>query len=160
VYRLAPLWLVLVAAPAQAADIGSSYWMGWRTAYGGPGLPTGFESFPSLDIRTDDVIVQTYPIDLLVALTQEDAEISVNVFFPVHDAPVTDALTGVVQPGVSADLFTDPFTLGVAAAVRLGVEAGQDAHVGAYVVPELGLVLVDGEAGLVAGGKLEMSVWF
>jgi hypothetical protein len=162
-------WLVLsalVPAPAWAAGVGTSYGLGdggeifdFGDLFGG--RAGWVRRLPSLDLRFEPLIVQLYPLDFLVALSNEDILLTGTILVQAYDADIGDGWKGVIQPGalISVSDF-DQFNLVLAGTSRFGAEKGQSGHLGVYVVPSLGLGIFDGEAELLAGGRLEFSVWF
>jgi hypothetical protein len=158
--------LLLAPTTTFAAGFGASYGIGdggevvdLSNLLGGH---TGWvRRLPSFDLRFDPVIVQVYPLDLMAAVADEDFVLTSTVLFDVHRAEFDGGWEAVIQPGalVSASDF-GAFNFVLAGTARLGVEGGAAGHVGVYVAPSVGLGIFDGEAELVTGGRLEVSVWF
>ena len=154
-----------LAAPAVAeagVGVGVSYGIGQDVAnFGSATLGVQYRTLPSLDLHINNFWLQLYPLDLLNYLASEDIFIAGSGYINVVQQPVSGGLTGVVSPGFHlavADAGTDVLVV-LAGNSRVGVETGDTAHVGAYVVPALGVAILDDPA-LYAGGRVEMSVWF
>ncbi len=117
---------------------------------------------PSLDLRGGPVIVQIHALEFTEALIDdEELYLGANVLFGAHEASLVGPWLGVVQPGFGLDILaTDPWLLGITGQCRLGAEVQQAAGIGAYVVPVVGILTADGDADWIAGGSVQLSVWF
>jgi hypothetical protein len=137
--------------PAHAFGLGSSVGVGF-------GDPLGFP--PSFDLVLDPAIIQIHALQTIDAAVDDQLYLGANVYFEVEIAPIGGPWYGTIQPGFSLDLLGDPTTVVVAGEARLGLAAQDDAGFGLYVVPALGIAASDGDTELVAGGTLQVSVWF
>ncbi|MEZ4235877.1 MAG: hypothetical protein R3F59_06880 [Myxococcota bacterium] len=140
-----------VEAPAFAFGLGSSVGIGFGDSAGFP---------PSFDLVLDPAIIQIHVLQTLDAAVDDQLYLGANVYFEAEIAPVGGPWYATVQPGFSLDLLGDPTTVVVAAEARLGLAAEDDAGFGVYVVPALGISASDGNTDLLAGGALQISVWF
>lgn len=166
---LVALTLLACSTNAQAVQVGTStafstsgFVLGNAFDFG-LGDVFGARGFaPSLDLRSSTLHFQFHVLEFLSVLADDGgAFIGANGYYQLHTAPVGGAWMGVVQPGLSVDLWADnDLLLGLAAEARVGVEAAEDMGFGVYVVPSLGLAVGDGDTDLIAGGTLQFSAWF
>lgn len=156
---LVTMWM---ASAAHAVGIGSTGALGLGGWGGGDLFDFGSGGFaPSLDIRAEPVIVQIHVLEFTEALVDdEELYLGANVLFAAGASPLHGPWLGVVQPGFGFDIVGDPLLLSLTGQCRLGVEAQEAAGVGLYVVPELGIALADNQSDWIAGGSLQLSVWF
>jgi hypothetical protein len=164
------MWLLWVGAEvAGAVGLGSTGAIGvggdwvdgpFDPAFGGPFGVGGFA--PTLDLHANPVLVQIHVLEFTEALIDaEDLYLGANVLFDAHQAPLGGPWLGVVQPGFGIDLLVeDPLALGLTGQCRIGGQVQDGASLGAYVVPTAGLLLNGGDAEWMAGGSLQLSVWF
>ncbi|MEQ1571191.1 MAG: hypothetical protein ABMA64_36520 [Myxococcota bacterium] len=150
------MWLLLASlGEAHALGVGSTIAFGpGFDLFGGPAF------VPTVDLVFDPVIVQIHALDTLDAAFDEQLYLGANLYVEVVSQPIGGKWEGVVQPGGGLDLFGDPTTVVIDGQVRLGAQAAEQAGVGLYVVPALGLVASDGDSSLFASGALQLSVWF
>jgi hypothetical protein len=151
-----------LTTPAHAGfGIGTSYGVGLDEANFGGRVPLPYRVYPALDLHIDKVWIQLYPIDLLINLASEDVVLAGSVYVDVLEEPVGGTWQAVLAPGGTVGIADqDGLLLGIQGAARIGVETGQSARAGVYVVPGLGLGFGFDEVALVASGRLEFSVWF
>ena len=153
----------LTAAPAHAAEVGlgSSFGMGFDYVNVGFELEVPFRRVPTLDVRIDGLLIQLYPLDLLLNLPSENIVFGASVYAEAVSRPIEGKWNAVVSPGVTLALADfDGLSTVIMPTARIGAQVEGDASLGVYVVPSVGLGIVDGELGLAAGGRVEMSVWF
>jgi hypothetical protein len=143
---------MLLPTEARALGIGSSLAFGF-----GEGI-NGFP--PSFDLVIDPATVQIHALQTIDAAFDDQLYLGANAYFEVEIAPIAEPWYATVQPGFSLDLIGDPTTVIIAGEARLGIVADNDAGFGVYVVPALGIAASDGESELLAGGTLQVSVWF
>ncbi len=161
---LALLFAATLVPSTAMAGLGTSYGVGLEMSNFGGGAAAGtpVPLFPSLDLRFDPVLVQFYPLDLMWHLADENIVLAgAVVFTEVVRQPAGGRWDGVVQPGAHVTVADfGGMYLQLNGLARVGVESGSTARVGAYVVPSMGFAYVEDDIGIVAGGRLEMSVWF
>lgn len=163
--RIFALLLGLSAAsPAWAVGVGSTYAFGGLGLGGNAfdlGLGLGYQGFgPSLDLHFEPFVIQIHVLELITTVADSELYLGANGYYQVHEADLGGAMTGVVQPGVSLDLWGDPTIIAIAAECRLGGQLKSAAGLGVYVVPSFGIVAGDGDAELFGGGALQISAWF
>ncbi len=173
--RRAPILLAvpaLLALPQVAhAGVGStwafrsgstfSYVGGW----GAPGFTFPFHDLPSLDVRMRAVDVQFHVLEFIGGIASESDMLllGANAYFQGMERPAPGSFVGVFDPGVSLDLAAEtdfsPTNVGVMGLARLGVEAEERFGCGLYVVPAVGIGLIEEEFELLVGGSLQVSIW-
>jgi hypothetical protein len=163
----AALLAVLLAPAAASAGLGTTFYAGTESAgeaWGLDYLPawSGPGRYPSLDWRNKKIILQFHVLEFLDHLADEDVFIGLNGMYQVWDGNLGRGAAAVIQPGLSVDVFGDPFVFSIGALGRFGGEIGDGGGTGGglYVVPVLGLAIVDDEAELLTGGSLQVSIWF
>lgn len=159
----APVALLGLAGTAHATDIsvGTSYGIGLQSTNFGFASVGSVRALPSLDLYFDKFILRLYPLDLLNNLASDNIVLAVDGYVGAVEQPIGGSWNGVVQPGGNFAIADfDSLLVEIAGSARLGAETGDGAHVGAYVVPMIGIGIADGELALITGGRIEMSVWF
>lgn len=162
--RLLAFVLVGVLPGVAQAAVGSTFYVGPGASSAGLGGGTVWglgANYPSLDIYAGEFVIQLHVLELVQGLTDSTIYLGANAQKTVLAAPA-GLLDGVVQPGISLDVVSDTGSnstvLQAGGLVRLGVESKKSMGFGIYVVPELGLSLVDGEVDLLTGGTLQFGV--
>jgi hypothetical protein len=149
-----------VPLPAFAVDFGTSIGLGVEYSENGS---AGLRNLPTLDLRFPSFIVQVHVLETLLALGGETVVLGANAYLPLlENRELAGPVEVAVQPGLSVDVAAGnvPFTINLGATARFGVEVAGDVGAGLYIVPVVGVSLLDGDAGLFGGGVLEASVWF
>ena len=164
--------LMLVAAPAANAGVGTSLGLGSGNLLGLQndladfvrfgGYPANAGFLPSLDYRADPVVLQFHVLELIDELAEGDVYLGANFYYDLTSAggPVAGSWKGAVQPGVSLDLFGNPLVIALMGEMRVGVEAQSAMGFGIYVVPSIGVGVGDRESALLTGGALQISAWW
>lgn len=133
---------------------------------------------PSVDIRTDGVLLQIHAIDFVGDLALGDATVlpsgktEVTRYLNVggdlsrvvtRKSVGVDDVDGVVMPGLAVRLNADTGfeSVGFSGRIftRMGAEMKKGMGFGIYVVPEIGVGNLAGSFGLVYGGGLQVSAW-
>lgn len=157
------LWM-WAAGSAQAVGLGTTGALGLGGWYDGDIYLGDFGSggfAPTFDIRAEPVIVQIHVLEFTEALIDSDElYLGANVLFAAGARPLHGPWLGVIQPGFGVDMVGDPLVLAITGQSRFGIEAQDAAGVGLYVVPEVGIALGDDTSDWIAGGSLQLSVWF
>lgn len=146
-----PFAAVVVANDAHAVGVGTS-------------IAFSQDSFwtyaPTLDLLFDPVVLQIHLTHTLDEAFRDDLYLGANLVVQVAEAPITDGLSAVFQPGGAMWINGDPTAVSLAAIARVGAEAGDRARLGVYVVPYLGLTIEDGDTDVFANGAAQLAVSF
>lgn len=167
---LLPPLALLIAPRAALAGIGTTWAFnnGSEVAtgpvmWGGTGVAFPFHSLPSLDLRLKKVDLQIHALEFIGGIAGDTLLVGGNILFRGLERPAPGPFTGVVDPGVSIDIAADtdfaPTNLGVMGLARMGVEAQERFGVGVYVVPAVGVGLLEEDFELLVAGSLQFSVW-
>lgn len=146
----------LTAAFGQEGPTNSS------AARGDYGTFPGFK-YPSVDIHFSKWTVQAHVLELVDQLTAENLYLGAQARYNLYDRDVVGSVDGVIAPGVGfdylSDLDFDDVNIGLTGQAALGAEVGSGMRLGLYVVPVIGLGAISGDAELLLGGWLQISVW-
>lgn len=158
------LALLAPATPAWAFGIGTTLGVGSALTFGVPGAGPTLSStaggfLPSLDFHFGDVALQVHVLELLGGLSNEVFYVGANVYFgiPVGSVGKWDA---VIAPGAGLDVYFEPFGLGITAESQFGITLPGAVSVGIYIVPAIGVWVLDGSVDLLTAGTLQWSIWF
>ncbi len=190
VRTLAPLSalaaLSLLSVDANAAGIGFTHQQGMQYETRGWQNYSGLHQLPTLDIRTDGVVIQIDALETIAAITNKETDangdeknsvhLGVGVYATVAKKPVKGDkdggdIVGVMQPGGQLTIDTntgfDPSHFALLGGLRMGAQASKGMGFGMYVIPQLGVAsapdLKDDPSkntiGLAVGGQFQVSVW-
>jgi len=134
-------------------------------------------TLPSLDWKGGGILIQVDMLETIASVTRDD-----DIFFGLNayqtvrlprDSEINDNVQGVVQLGGTFDYDQagqDLSYLTAMASMRVGAQAQKKMGFGMYVVPQVGLNILTGDADAVelaredsieiaVGGQLQISVW-
>ena len=148
---------LLLAAPSTAlAGFGTTGSLGSEVSSNGF---IGLEIWPTFDFVSDGVILQFHVLELLQGLASEQVAIGLNGYIPIMSYGVSSSFDGTIQVGGTLDIVGDPFVVSFGATSRFGVETEGAMGLGLYVVPVVGITVIEDDLGLLTGGAIQLSVW-
>ena len=125
--------------------------------------------YPTLDYKAGEILVQVAVLDLINSLGPEDDLLfGLNGYYQVRKGAVTEDIMGVAQIGASLDydkVTEDVAFTTVMLSGRMGAQAVKKMGFGIYIVPEIGVNLVNDDnvredsMELAVGGQVQISTW-
>lgn len=166
--RKIALLTAALALPTQAwaLGVGTTGYLGGDFGIAGGAFGFSFGGFwlPSLDLYFGEkVVVQLHALDLLAWLIEDgDILLGGDVVFTALEVPALGETEAVIQPGGTLDIYSFGGDVGIVfgGLARIGIEGGNDARVGLYVVPGLGVAAGDFDEDVVWSGGMQLSIWF
>ncbi len=168
--RLVPA-LALLALP-MTAEAGWGFTAHQGVEYGTRGYYVSpFEHLPTIDYRSDGLIVQMDALELLAGISREELHLGVNIYKTMDAGKIQgDAWKGNYSVGASVDIDGapgyefDPLYAQVLGQARLGMQSQNQYGFGVFVVPGVGFSKAYDMAGddafeLAVGGQLQISAW-
>ncbi|GEM_PF-6538525 len=151
---LAATALLLTPGLAQAG-VGTSYGLGGFSLFGSAN--TWY--LPSVDVRSPTMHLQIRALDTLANLANEDIYLAGSYWMPMVAQDLGNGSV-VVQPGGTAILANQvDWGIGLLGGARVGAEWEDQAGIGVYVVPQLGIAYDDPNVDVIFSGAVEISVW-
>ena len=153
----------LAVLPATAsAGVGVTWSAG--SEYGAKGYYTSAFNLPTIDYHQDKFVIQVHALDLVEGLVTDNLQFGLNGYMTTRRAKVNEDVGGVIQPGLSLDIYAPGFDfsnglIGFQAQVRMGAQTQKGTGFGIYVVPGLGVGMAGGEADVMVSGMLQVSAW-
>lgn len=119
---------------------------------------------PSFDLHfNNQMSLQIHALDTLAFVLDNGDIIFLGADLNFHWKEVvgTPSLRGVIEPGASLDLtsFNGDLGLVIGGQARIGMEGGNNMHVGFYIVPGLGLAAGAYQTELVWNGSFQLTFW-
>jgi len=168
-FRALVLFVALgISQEAHAVDVGVSYGLpvfdlsGLTGGGGAGGVGVGPAGLPTLDLYFGAVRLRIDALDTLDLLVSDPTTpyLGADVWF----VPVTQDLSGsweaIAGVGGSVGLVLDPSIIEVAAIAPIGIECGDDARVGLYLQPTLGVISSSGNTTVGASASFLGAIWF
>lgn len=154
---------VLAAVPATASAGVGLTWSAY-TLENAKGYYSSPFALPTVDYRQDKFVLQIKAVDLVQGVVAGNLELGLAGFMTTRHAKVNEDIGGVIQPGLSLEVYAPDFDfdykqIGFQGHVRMGAQTQKGAGFGIYVVPGFGVGLVGDEMDIIASGQLQVAAW-